>query len=65
MHASDLDPTLSARVEYASAWHPVLAVRKRAGLAYLDYDFAVLGGTHGAPGPDNGVARLAGVGGSR
>lgn len=41
--AADLDPALPARVAYAGAWHPVLAVRTRARLADLDYDFDGLG----------------------
>lgn len=39
----DLDPALPPRVAYAGAYHPVLAVRDRATLAGLDYDFAALG----------------------
>jgi PhzF family phenazine biosynthesis protein len=40
--AADLDPELPPRIAYAGAWHPVLAVRTRARLADLDYDFAAL-----------------------
>jgi PhzF family phenazine biosynthesis protein len=40
--AADLDTELPPRVAYAGAWHPVLAVRTRARLADLDYDFATL-----------------------
>ena len=39
----ELDADLPARVAYAGAWHPVLAVRDRSRLAELDYDFAALG----------------------
>ena len=41
--AADLDPALPPRVAYAGAWHPVLAVRSRARLADLAYDFDALG----------------------
>lgn len=40
--ATDLDPTLPPQVAYAGAWHPVLAVRTRARLAHLTYDFTRL-----------------------
>ena len=39
----DLDPALPPRVAYAGAFHLVVAVRDRATLAGLDYDFAALG----------------------
>ena len=38
----DLDPALPPRVAFAGAWHPVVAVRERARLAELCYDFAAL-----------------------
>jgi PhzF family phenazine biosynthesis protein len=41
--ASDLDPTLPARVAYAGAWHPIIAAATRDRLARLDYDFGALG----------------------
>jgi len=41
--ASDVDPELPPRVAFAGAWHPMLAVRSRARLADLDYDFGRLG----------------------
>lgn len=41
--ATDLDPALPTRVAYAGAWHPILAVRTRARLSDLSYDFAALG----------------------
>ncbi|SDT34032.1 phenazine biosynthesis protein PhzF family [Friedmanniella luteola] len=40
--ATDLDPALPPRVAFAGAWHPVIAVRERARLADLVYDFAAL-----------------------
>ncbi|GAA1434540.1 PhzF family phenazine biosynthesis isomerase [Microlunatus lacustris] len=40
--ATDLDPALPPRVAFAGAWHPVIAVRERARLAELVYDFAAL-----------------------
>ena len=40
--ASDLDPTMPAKVAYAGARHLVLAVSTRARLAVLDYDFDAL-----------------------
>jgi len=40
--AADLDPDLPPRVAFAGAWHPVIAVRERARLAELVYDFAAL-----------------------
>jgi PhzF family phenazine biosynthesis protein len=42
--AADLDPALPPVVAYAGAWHPVLAVRTRARLADLNYDFDALQG---------------------
>ncbi len=39
---SDLSPELPARVAYAGAWHPVVAVTSRARLADLDYDMPAL-----------------------
>ena len=39
---ADLDPELPPRVAYAGGWHPVIAVRSRARLAALDYDFGAL-----------------------
>lgn len=41
--AADLEPALPARVAYAGAWHPVVAVRTRDRLADLDYDYTRLG----------------------
>jgi len=38
----DLDPTFPPKVAYAGVWHPVLAVRTRARLADLEYDFDAL-----------------------
>jgi PhzF family phenazine biosynthesis protein len=38
-HHSDLDPGLPMRIAFAGAWHPIVAVRDRARLAELDYDF--------------------------
>jgi len=38
----DLDPTFPPKVAYAGIWHPVLAVKTRARLADLDYDFDAL-----------------------
>jgi PhzF family phenazine biosynthesis protein len=40
--ADELDPALPVRVAYAGAWHPIVAVRQRARLADLDYDFDAL-----------------------
>jgi PhzF family phenazine biosynthesis protein len=40
--AEDLDPTLPPALAFAGAWHPVVAVRTRARLADLDYDFEAL-----------------------
>jgi len=40
--ASELDATLPPALAYAGAWHPVIAVRERARLANLDYDFDAL-----------------------
>jgi PhzF family phenazine biosynthesis protein len=39
---SDLDPTLPPALSYAGAWHLVLAVRDRATLAAMSYDFDTL-----------------------
>jgi PhzF family phenazine biosynthesis protein len=41
--AGELSPQLPPRVAYAGAFHPILAVRTRARLAALDYDFDALG----------------------
>jgi len=41
--AEDLDEALPPALAYAGAWHPILAVRARARLAQLDYDFDTLG----------------------
>ncbi|MEL1265743.1 PhzF family phenazine biosynthesis isomerase [Pseudoxanthomonas putridarboris] len=38
----ELDPALPPAIAYAGAWHPVIAVAKRARLAQLDYAFDVL-----------------------
>lgn len=38
-----LDPDLPLRVAYAGAWHPIIALRSRAQLADLSYDFDALG----------------------
>ena len=38
-----LDPDLPVRVAYAGAWHPIIALRSRAQLANLSYDFDALG----------------------
>ena len=38
----ELDDTLAPAIAYAGAWHPIIAVRERARLARLDYDFAAL-----------------------
>jgi PhzF family phenazine biosynthesis protein len=38
----DLDPDLPPRVAYAGAYHPIIAVRDRATIDALDYDFAIL-----------------------
>ena len=38
----DLDPALPARLAYAGAWHPVVALASRERLAVLDYDTAGL-----------------------
>jgi PhzF family phenazine biosynthesis protein len=35
----ELDPTFPPKVAYAGVWHPVLAVRTRARLADLNYNF--------------------------
>jgi len=40
--ADDLDDALPPALAYAGAWHPILAVRERARLAQLDYDFDTL-----------------------
>lgn len=40
--ADDLDDALPPAIAYAGAWHPILAVRERARLAQLDYDFDTL-----------------------
>jgi len=40
--ADDLDPALPPRVAFAGAWHPIIAVRDRARLADLCYDYAAL-----------------------
>lgn len=42
-HREELDPALPPAVAYAGAWHPILAVSRRARLAQLDYDFDALG----------------------
>ena len=39
---ADLDETLPPRIAYAGAYHPVLALKSRAALARLDYDFDAL-----------------------
>lgn len=39
----ELDPALPARVAYAGAQHPIVAVTSRERLAALDYDFERLG----------------------
>ena len=36
---ADLDPALPPRVAFAGAFHPILALRSRARLTALDYDF--------------------------
>jgi PhzF family phenazine biosynthesis protein len=41
--AAELSPQLPPRVAYAGAYHPILAVRTRARLSALDYDFDALG----------------------
>ena len=38
-----LDVDLPVRVAYAGAWHPIIAVRSRAQLVSLSYDFDALG----------------------
>lgn len=38
----DLDPALAPALSYAGAWHLVLALRDRATLAAMDYDFDAL-----------------------
>lgn len=40
--ADELDDTLAPAIAYAGAWHPIIAVRERARLARLDYDFDAL-----------------------
>jgi len=40
--AGDLDESLPPKVAYAGAHHPVIALRSRATLAALDYDFEAL-----------------------
>jgi PhzF family phenazine biosynthesis protein len=40
--ADDLDPALPAKIAYAGAYHPVLAVTSRQRLADLDYDVPAL-----------------------
>jgi PhzF family phenazine biosynthesis protein len=40
--AAELSPQLPPRVAYAGAYHPILAVRTRARLSALDYDFDAL-----------------------
>jgi len=40
--ADELDATLPPALAYAGAWHPVIAVRERARLVELDYDFDAL-----------------------
>ena len=46
----DLDPALPPRVAFAGAWHPILAVRERARLDALAYDFGALRALMGARG---------------
>jgi PhzF family phenazine biosynthesis protein len=40
--AEDLDPALPPWVAFAGAWHPIIAVRERARLSDLVYDFSSL-----------------------
>jgi PhzF family phenazine biosynthesis protein len=40
--AAELSPQLPPRVAYAGAYHPIIAVRTRARLSALDYDFDAL-----------------------
>jgi PhzF family phenazine biosynthesis protein len=39
---ADLDPAFPPKVAFGGVWHPVIAVRTRARLADLDYDFEAL-----------------------
>lgn len=39
---TDLEETFPAAVAYAGLWHPIVALRTRASLAALDYDFDAL-----------------------